>query len=56
MRPFTSSAWATLAWVMALASFALPATAVVTQNQTAQPPFPPPGKLVDIGGWRRGGR
>jgi hypothetical protein len=56
MRPFTSSAWATLAWVMALASFALPATAVVTQNQPAQPPFPPPGKLVDIGGWRRGGR
>jgi pimeloyl-ACP methyl ester carboxylesterase len=52
MRPFTPSSSAALAWVVALVSFALPATAVVTQNQPAQPPFPPPGKLVDVGGWR----
>ena len=52
MRPFTSSASAPLAWVMALVSFALPATAVVTRHQPSQPPFPPPGKLVDVGGWR----
>jgi pimeloyl-ACP methyl ester carboxylesterase len=24
----------------------------LTQNESAQPPFPPPGKLVDVGGWR----
>jgi pimeloyl-ACP methyl ester carboxylesterase len=52
MRPFTPSSSAALAWVVALVSFALPATVVVTQNQPAQPPFPPPGKLVDVGGWR----
>jgi pimeloyl-ACP methyl ester carboxylesterase len=52
MRPFTPSSSAALAWVVALVSFALPATAVVTQNQPAQPPFPPPGNLVDVGGWR----
>ena len=47
-----SSSSAALVWVMVLVSFALPATAVVTQNQAASPPFPPPGKLVDVGGWR----
>ena len=52
MKPLTSSAPAALAWVMALVSLALPATAVVTQDQAAPPPFPPPGKLVDVGGWR----
>jgi pimeloyl-ACP methyl ester carboxylesterase len=52
MRSFTSSASAPLAWVMALVSFALPAMAVVTRHQPSQPPFPPPGKLVDVGGWR----
>jgi pimeloyl-ACP methyl ester carboxylesterase len=52
MGLFTSSSSAALAWVVALVSFALPATAVVTQDQPAPPPFPPPGKLVDVGGWR----
>jgi len=52
MKPLRSSASAALAWVMALVSLALPATAVVTQDQAAPPPFPPPGKLVDVGGWR----
>jgi len=52
LKPLTSSAPAALAWVMALVSLALPATAVVTQDQAAPPPFPPPGKLVDVGGWR----
>jgi pimeloyl-ACP methyl ester carboxylesterase len=47
-----SSATVALAWVMALVSLALPAANVVTQDQTAPPPFPPPGKLVDVGGWR----
>src|SRR5215475_9428199 len=47
-----SSATVALAWVMALVSLALPATAVVNQDQAAPPPFPPPGKLVDVGGWR----
>jgi pimeloyl-ACP methyl ester carboxylesterase len=28
-----------------------PATAL-TQNETNSPPFPPPGKLIDVGGWR----
>ena len=52
MKPLRSSVSAALAWVMALVSLALPATAVVTQDQAAPPPFPPPGKLVDVGGWR----
>jgi pimeloyl-ACP methyl ester carboxylesterase len=52
MNPLTSSAPAALAWVMALVSLALPATAVVTQDQATPPLFPPPGKLVDVGGWR----
>src|SRR5947207_6435185 len=24
----------------------------LAQNQTDQPPYPPPGKLVDVGGWK----
>jgi hypothetical protein len=52
MKPLTPSAPAALAWVMALVSFALSATTVVTQDQATPPPFPPPGKLVDVGGWR----
>jgi pimeloyl-ACP methyl ester carboxylesterase len=52
MKPLSCSVSAALAWVMALVSLALPATAVVTQDQAAPPPFPPPGKLVDVGGWR----
>jgi pimeloyl-ACP methyl ester carboxylesterase len=28
------------------------ATAVWAQSETNQPPLPPPGKLVDVGGWR----
>src|SRR5215470_3963528 len=52
MKAQTSSAPATLAWVMALVSFALSGANVVAQDQATPPPFPPPGKLVDIGGWR----
>src|SRR5215510_4849574 len=52
MKPLRSSTSAALAWVMALVSLALPAATVVTQDQATPPPFPPPGKLVDIGGWR----
>jgi pimeloyl-ACP methyl ester carboxylesterase len=37
---------------MALVLLAFPATTVVAQDQAAPPPFPPPGKLVDVGGWR----
>src|SRR5262252_103363 len=52
MKPLMSSATVALAWVMALVSLALPAANVVTQDQAAPPPFPPPGRLVDVGGWR----
>jgi len=31
--------------------FLLPTTAVQAQNESS-PPLPPPGKLVDVGGWR----
>lgn len=27
-------------------------TTAQAQSETAQPPFPPPGKMVDVGGWR----
>jgi pimeloyl-ACP methyl ester carboxylesterase len=30
----------------------LPAFTTRAQNESTQPPFPPPGKLVDVGGWR----
>jgi pimeloyl-ACP methyl ester carboxylesterase len=43
---------AALAGILAPASLALQAVMVEAQSQSAQPPFPPPGKLVDVGGWR----
>jgi pimeloyl-ACP methyl ester carboxylesterase len=52
MKPLSSSVSAALAWVMALVTFALSATNVVAQDQATSPPFPPPGKLIDVGGWR----
>jgi hypothetical protein len=41
-----------LAGILAPALLALQAVTVEAQSPSAQPPFPPPGKLVDIGGWR----
>jgi pimeloyl-ACP methyl ester carboxylesterase len=41
-----------LAWVILPALLALHATPVAAQSQPTQPPLPPPGRLVDIGGWR----
>jgi len=41
-----------LAGMLTQTSIALSAVAVMAQSQSAQPPFPPPGKLVDVGGWR----
>src|SRR6266511_1868 len=38
-----------LAW--AVLFMLLQATAIQAQNESA-PPLPPPGKLVDVGGWR----
>jgi pimeloyl-ACP methyl ester carboxylesterase len=39
------------AWVLLLASALLPPVAASGQT-AADPPYPPPGRLVDIGGWR----
>jgi pimeloyl-ACP methyl ester carboxylesterase len=41
-----------LAGMLTQTSIALRAVTVMSQSQSAQPPFPPPGKLVDVGGWR----
>jgi pimeloyl-ACP methyl ester carboxylesterase len=41
-----------LAGILTQTSIALRAVTVMAQSQSAQPPFPPPGKLVDVGGWR----
>ena len=41
-----------LAGMLTQTSIALRAVTVMAQSQLAQPPFPPPGKLVDVGGWR----
>jgi len=30
----------------------MPSAAALTQTETTPPPFPAPGKLIDIGGWR----
>ena len=35
-----------------LLSASLMAPAAWAQNEVTPPPFPPPGKLVDVGGWR----
>ncbi|HKQ72272.1 MAG TPA: alpha/beta hydrolase [Blastocatellia bacterium] len=42
----------TLALATLPASLAFQAATTVAQDQSTQPPFPPPGKLVDVGGWR----
>jgi pimeloyl-ACP methyl ester carboxylesterase len=39
------------AWFLLLASALLPPDAASGQT-AAEPPYPPPGRLVDIGGWR----
>ncbi|MCI0388116.1 MAG: alpha/beta hydrolase [Acidobacteria bacterium] len=52
MKPHMYLASVALAWMMLPTMLALQAITVVAQSQTAQPPFPPPGKLVDVGGWR----
>src|SRR6185369_2447800 len=36
----------------ALVLLVLSATAICAQTESTPPPFPPPGKLIDIGGWR----
>jgi len=41
-----------LAGILAQPSHGLCAATVMAQSQSTQPPFPPPGKLVDVGGWR----
>src|SRR5262245_968009 len=52
MKALTYSASMALAWVILPALLALHATTVMAQSQPTQPPLPPPGKLVDVGGWR----
>lgn len=52
MKPLMYSASMTLALAILPVLLALQAITVVAQSQSAQPPFPPPGKLVDVGGWR----
>src|SRR5438105_8957241 len=43
-----------IAMTLAMAAFLLFGTSVVAQTQSAasSPPFPPPGQLIDLGGWR----
>jgi pimeloyl-ACP methyl ester carboxylesterase len=41
-----------VAGMLAQPSLGLSAVTVMAQSQSTQPPFPPPGKLVDVGGWR----
>jgi pimeloyl-ACP methyl ester carboxylesterase len=42
----------TQAWMVLPVLLALCAITVMAQSQSGPPPFPPPGKLVDVGGWR----
>jgi pimeloyl-ACP methyl ester carboxylesterase len=41
-----------LAGILSQPSLGFRAVTVIAQSQSTQPPFPPPGKLVDVGGWR----
>src|SRR5215475_5159079 len=52
MKPRMYLASVALALAPLPALFAPQAVTVAPQSQPEQPPFPPPGKLVDIGGWR----
>jgi pimeloyl-ACP methyl ester carboxylesterase len=49
LRCSTSTA---LAWMTLLALLAFYAALALAQGPSAQPPFPPPGRMVDVGGWR----
>jgi len=52
MRALLYLASVALAGTLTHTSIALRAVTVMAQSQSAQPPFPAPGKLVDVGGWR----
>src|SRR5262249_17360546 len=52
MKPLLHSASAPAAWMTLLALLALHAATVVAQSQSTPPPFPPPGRLVAVGGSR----
>src|SRR5262247_2344492 len=41
-----------LAGMLGQPSLGLRGVAVMAQSQSPQAPFPPPGKLIDVGGWR----
>src|SRR6185503_2974176 len=42
-----------LVWAALLLLLTIPAaTTGLAQSESTPPPFPPPGKLVDVGGWR----
>src|SRR4030095_3194813 len=52
MKPRMYLALVTLALATFPESLAFQADTTMAQSQSTQPPFPPPGKLVDVGGWR----
>src|SRR5215475_394970 len=52
MKPRMYLASVALALAPLPALFAPQAVTVAPQSQPEQPPFPPPGRLVDVGGWR----
>src|SRR5215813_11980483 len=52
MKLLLYSASAALAWLILSVLLSLQAATVAAQSQSTPPPFPPPGKLVDVGGWR----
>src|SRR5262249_32976099 len=52
MKPLRYSASAVLVWMTLPVMLALHGATAVAQSRSARPPFPPPGRLVDVGGWR----
>jgi pimeloyl-ACP methyl ester carboxylesterase len=52
MKPRIYLALVALALAPFPASLAFQDATTVSHSQSTQPPFPPPGKLVDVGGWR----